>query len=352
MTFSFPFRTGLLRRVVTAYRNAVPALMITLPALTGTILLLITVPSILAFLNTETRLIGGYTTGALDVQADCNDLRFDVVVLPYPSEFDAGSDSARAPSVKLSFYRRQAQGPPGMDDEGQLPARTQSFRERFGPANCKSAVVTVKSPGPSTPRLVAQAFSDEQIDELSEGKWRIALKDANHRQSLTFDWPDLYAYSQAGYGWINSQLDDFASGTSFLVTWNAESDMASTLSDRSTLERMDLHDAYLVLFAPPGFNVDYARELDIGQNGQTRQAQSSVEYSMRALDTGWGNAAQPLRVITGAAIFKTEDFDAKQNFTLLVGGAMLGLGIALIVESLIAVLFKVERRIKRRKEKL
>lgn len=323
---------------MTAYRNAAPSLMTALPALMGAILLLITVPSILAFLNTETRLIGGYPGGALDVQSDCDDLKFDVIVQPYSTQ-GSDPDYAWAPSVELSFHRREPQAPPGLDDEGSSPMKRQSFRERFGRPNCRSAVVTVKSPGVSKPSLVGQAFADEQVEELAEGRWRVSLKDSNHRQSLTFDWPGLYAYSQDGFGWINARLDDFASGISFLVSWSGESKEQGLLAD-----------AGLILFSPPGFNVEYARELDLEQYGQTRRSQSNVEYSMRALETKWGNTVQPLRVITGAALFSTEDFEAKQNFTLLVGGAMLGLGITLLVESLIAVIFRIERRLRRRRE--
>ena len=41
--------------------------------------------------------------------------------------------------------------------------------------------------------------------------------------------------------------------------------------------------------------------------------------------------------------YRAEHYDGKMNFVLLAGGTMIGLGVTLLVESLIALLFRIEK---------
>ena len=107
--------------------------------------------------------------------------------------------------------------------------------------------------------------------------------------------------------------------------------------------------AGLQVFAPDNYEVSYAQEF----RGVVDLERSPDEVSLSNRVAGDVEIAEVKEVLArinmlpAVVRFRTQDFEPKLNFVLLLGGAVIGLGLTLLVESFIASLFRFQETVTR-----
>ena len=159
-------------------------------------------------------------------------------------------------------------------------------------------------------------------------------------------WPNLYRYSHRGHGWINRWLDSSSAGIEFTVVWQGDSDpfdippldVDLLIFGACFDQPWEGHfSAYCTITYD--YDVSYTQDVNLRERAQNR-----VSYRNHIDAEG----KQGFNALHAKTRFRTSSHEAKLNYVLLAGGAAVGLGITLIVESLISALVRLERSLRKK----
>jgi hypothetical protein len=341
MAIGYPFRTGILRRVLRGREGIAGKATLRIPAIAGILILLISIPMINKTLLTETRLRED-SSNLLIMRTDCGFLDVDIALSPYDAiDLTKPLDIGR--SVDINFEELVQAAAEGSADR-------ESFRELTGidlsDETSTSWLYVSLFWLPADPRepgdgaapecsfadFTALDFEGDDVPMLQEDPPAGVSTEADQGihvdltdgTELTFRmlWPGIYQYSHDGHGWFNSWLGKMTAAAQLSFWWTTDDDT----SVRSNVT---------IAVGSPNYevNVSYGNEdPDSYMDGY------SVVFSLPPDDRG-----DELNMLSADVSYRAEHYEGKMNFVLLAGGTMIGLGVTLLVESLIALLFRIEK---------
>jgi hypothetical protein len=306
--------------------------MLFLPAVVGLALLAVVIPNIGRAMRTEGELREG--VNVLILETDCSDLVVRLSTWPF-DELEPTSEAVEGLyGETLELLRAAAE----VDDVGELRslrrrARAAGASLRDGPASwlyvslrglpedprggagstCTHAVLTIPDFWGETPTV--DPSSSAGVEATGGRQFRIDL-DGALESELRLHWPGLYRYSHRGHGLLNRILGPLTASSQLNVLWEATAGASAA-------------DVRLELASVPSYEVQYVADSENVDWG---------EYSAvyRGDDAYFG-------MISAVVAYRSLDYERKWDLLLLAGGTTIGLGVTLLVESLIALLFRVER---------
>ena len=105
MAIGYPFRTGILRRVLRGREGIAGKATLRIPAIAGILILLISIPTINKTLLTETRLRED-SSNLLIMRTDCGFLDVDIALSPYDAiDLTKPLDIGRSVDLQWRYHR-------------------------------------------------------------------------------------------------------------------------------------------------------------------------------------------------------------------------------------------------------
>lgn len=311
----FPYRVAIWRRVRQVRPGTLRRLALFLPATLGTLILALVVPTIGRLLSTEVKLLEG-TIHSLQIRTECDGLSLYVQVSTGQLGFAEASTDTLAPEVLLTATR----GPGGP----------------CGPVEVTPTVLASSRLGNPT----VTRTRGGRVTVNPSGGFSVEF-DGSDQSEVAISWPGLYQYAHIGRGVINRWIGERAAATTFHMqvtplggiegfSTNPPADSRGLPSDPTRSQSV-----YLELTAESPLLYDLVDAYDYRQLNR-------YEFGVT-----WGgemtfDGTRPAN-ISGEAKFRTPAFEAQTNYITLAGGSLIGLGITLVVETLIAALFLFER---------
>jgi hypothetical protein len=270
------------------------------PALLGVVLIAALIPTIGSFLSVETRLAN--QMDRLFFDTDCDGLLASIWVDPNPgveTDFSSSTSGLKVP-VELNVDP------------------TVTFEE------CSYLVLELTPSEGSPPTVIDHLGGPIRV--VSDPSTVPVLIELSlfEETRILLDWPSAVRYSHEGVGLLNRVVGPRSAVLSMFVDWAHR---------RETNKGLQLSLDFTVV-APELYWPSYASDYN-------RQERTEAIVS-------WSNSDEdPKRdgrsLLAPTAKSRTDDYEAKTNLVLISGGATIGLGLTLIVESLIAVLFRLEK---------
>jgi hypothetical protein len=269
------------------------------PALLGVVLIAALIPAIGRFLSVETRLAD--QVDRLFFDTDCDGVLASIWVDPNPgveTDFSSSTSGLKVP-VELNVDP------------------TVTFEE------CSYLVLELTPSEGSPPTVIDHLGGPIRV--VSDPSTIPVLIELSlfEETRILLDWPSAVRYSHEGVGLLNRVVGPRSAVLSMFVDWVG----------REGNEGLQLSVDFTVV-APELYWSSYASDFN-------RQERTEAIVS-------WSNSDEdPKRdgrsLLAPTAKSRTDDYEAKTNLVLISGGATIGLGLTLIVESLIAVLFRLEK---------
>ena len=324
MSHGYPYRVTVWRRALQARPRLVKGITLVVPGVVGAVLLLISIPAIGRALSSEERLTEGRRNDLI-VRTDCDRLTVWVEVDP-----DVDTDLSR-PEVEygvrtaVDVIFKEAPSFTGETTPGDsLPPDPRQPTNPTLPPDPRDPLCDVAEIAFGVLSLdeVLEPWVTEvdggKAEKIGDRRYRIHV-DLDHETRVRITWPHLVRYSHLEGDWEDRLVGARSAAMSLAVRviglLAGETPWSSVETDVS-------------VFAP--FNFEVSKASKVWQYGR---AEGFV---------GWRKVSDhaPLSV---SARFRTESHEAKTNFITLAAGAVVGLGITLIIETLIALLYQLQR---------
>ncbi|MDJ0909599.1 MAG: hypothetical protein QNI99_10410 [Woeseiaceae bacterium] len=341
MAFSFPFRVSVWRKSLGTRLYALRRWALAIPAVVGLLILFTIIPAILSIFEFDSS--PPASSAGIVFETDCDYFTADIVMSPF------GGSKLQELQDGVAYLESTNQE----DMFGEYNELLEAIGEsRYDPivavtllqldepeAQCGEFMVSFANTSGEAPTIeligggsftLEEAYSAASAADGYVNTYTVDIENLDESVALVVNWPGLYQYSHQNQGWLNRLLGERSAALDFQVGW--------WRPEASANEQLPPDASIQVLVENP---ISYRAHSTAYERWPAKITREGVEYEW---DYNGEYASGPS--LFGSNIsFRARVFEAKENFALLAGGALVGLGVTLIVETLIAFLFRLEGRL-------